>query len=150
MSPFLSHGSILAAILLSSVILGGGIYECIVIDPFWPKRPDLIQPVRGGISRGRFWLPLHTLFEITLIVCLVQAWSFPNVRFWLLMALASHTTARIWSAVDFIPKALAFERAPTVDETSARRWTMRSRFRIPIALLTLLLLLGAAGTVISR
>src|SRR5580692_8555572 len=111
MSSFIQHGSLLVVAILSSAILGGGVYECLVIDPCWPKRPDLIQPAQGGISRGRFWLPFHITFEIALIFCLIQAWNSPNVRVWLLLALASHAAARTWSAFDFIPKALAFERA---------------------------------------
>jgi hypothetical protein len=34
---------------LALVALGGGLYEFSVIDPVWPRRPDLIQPGRGGI-----------------------------------------------------------------------------------------------------
>jgi len=143
-------GTLVAVTLLSSAMLGGGIYECVVVDPAWPKRPELIQPCRGGVTRGRFWLPLHLLMEVLLIVCLFQGWTRPDVRFWLLLALASHATARIWSAFDFIPKALAFERAARVDEPAARRWTRRSRFRLPLALLTLALLLGAVGATLGR
>lgn len=150
MSLSILKGTLVAVTLLSSAILGGGVYECVVVDPSWPKRPELIQPFRGGISRGRFWLPLHTLFEILLVLCIIQAWKWPNVRFWLLLALASHATARTWSAFDFIPKALAFEKAARVDESTARRWTQRSRFRLPIALLTLALLLGALGATLPR
>jgi hypothetical protein len=36
---------------LALISLGGGVYEFLVIDPFWPRRPDIIQPNRGGISR---------------------------------------------------------------------------------------------------
>jgi hypothetical protein len=144
------HGSIMAATFLVCAIFGGGVYEYLVVDPFWPKRPDLIQPARGGISRVRFWLPAHTLFEVVLIFSLVQAWKLPTLRFWLLMALASHATARIWSVFDFIPKALAFEKAVTVDEAAARKWTGRSRFRLPIELLTLALLFGALRVAFQR
>ena len=150
MSPLTMHCLLVAATLLSSAILGGGVYECLVIDPAWPKRPDLIQPARGGISRGRFWLAFHSTFEVLLIVCLVDAWNSPSVRFWLLLTLASHAAARIWSAFDFIPKALAFEKAATVDESSARRCTRRSRFRLPIALVTLVLLLSAVEAAFPR
>src|SRR5262249_58083518 len=48
---------------LALVSLGGGLYEFSVVDPFWPGRPDLIQPGRGGISRKRFWIAAHTAFE---------------------------------------------------------------------------------------
>jgi len=128
--------SVMVAAFLVSATLGGGLYEYLVVDPSWPGRPDLIQPARGGITRGRFWLPVHTSFEIVLILSMVQAWKLPNVRFWLLLALASHATTRIWSAFDFIPKALAFEKASKIDESAARKWTKKSRLRFPIELLT--------------
>ncbi len=45
---------------------------------------------------------------------------------------------RIWSAFDFIPKALAFERADaeSISETDARNWTRRSLQRLPLDLIT--------------
>lgn len=92
---------LVAVSLLSSAILGAGVYECVVVDPSWPRQPQLIQPLCGGIVRGRFWLPFHVLFEIALVLCLIEAWKWPNIRFWLLFALASHAVACIWSAFDF-------------------------------------------------
>ena len=125
-----------AALALAS--LGGGLYEFLVVDPFWPRRPDLIQPQRGGISRKRFWIPAHTMFELALIASLISVWSHRAVRTPLLVALVSHAAMRIWSAFDFIPKALAFERADpgTITEGAARRWSRRSMGRLPLDLLT--------------
>src|SRR5258708_14831523 len=110
------------------VRLGGGFYEVAVVDPAWPKRPDLVQPSRGGISRKRFWIAAHVAFEVMLIASLVWAWSQPTVRSCLLAALASHAVMRLWSAFDFIPKALRFERAEpgTITEPAARAWPRRS------------------------
>jgi hypothetical protein len=124
------------ACALALVSLGGGLYEFFVVDPFWPRKPDLIQPDRGGISRRRFWIPAHIAFELFLIVSLVAAWPHTEVRTWLLVALASHAVMRIWSAFDFIPKALAFERAEAISETAARAWTRRSLWRLPLDLVT--------------
>jgi hypothetical protein len=123
---------------LALVSLGGGLYEFSVVDPFWPSRPDLIQPTRGGISRQRFWIAAHAAFEVMLVVALVAAWSVPDVRFWLLIALVSHIIMRVWSAFDFIPKAIAFERAEPglIDKSSALSWTRRSRMRLPLDLVT--------------
>jgi hypothetical protein len=129
-------GLVLAATSLELVLIGGGLYEQILIDPVWPKRPDVIQPSKGGISRGRFWAPVHTLFELALIISLILAWNARPLRFWLLLALGSHAITRTWSALYFIPKALAFERADAVDEAAARRWTQLSRFRFPLEVLT--------------
>ena len=126
------------ATALAFASLGGGLYEFLVVDPFWPKRPELIQPARGGISRKRFWIPMHTAFELALIASLVAAWPQPEARKWLLVALASHAVMRIWSAFDFIPKALAFERTEPskITEAAARAWTRRSLGRLPLDLIT--------------
>ena len=126
------------ATALALASLGGALYEFVVIDPFWPRRPDLIQPERGGISRRRFWIPAHTVFELTLIVCLVLTWVQTATRTPLLLDFGSHAAMRIWSAFDFIPKALAFERAEpdSITETAARRWSRRSRGRLPLDLVT--------------
>src|ERR1043165_1735 len=92
----------LAAIALAAALalisLGGGTYEFLVVDPAWPRRPDLGQPQRGGISRKRFWIPAHTTFELSLIASLILAWGDATVRTPLLVALTSHAVMRIWSA----------------------------------------------------
>jgi hypothetical protein len=126
------------AMALAFISVGGGLYEFSVVDPVWPRRPDIVQPERGGISRRLFWIPAHVAFELSLVASLVLGWSHPDVRTGLLVAVASHTAMRLWSAFDFIPKALAFERADpaAIGEPEARRWTRRSRFRLPLDLVT--------------
>lgn len=128
--------ALVAALACASV--GGGLYEFSVVDPAWPRRPDVVQPRLGGISRKRFWIPMHVVFELTLLATLVAVWSSPAVRTCLWVVLASHSVMRIWSAFDFIPKALAFERAEPggITEEEARRWIRRSRWRLPLDLVT--------------
>jgi hypothetical protein len=130
---------------LALISLGGGLYEYLVVDRAWPRRLDLIQPSRGGVSRRRFWIPAHTAFELSLIASLVTLWNSPTVRAPLLVALATHATMRLWSAFDFIPKAVAFEKAdPTaIDVAAARRWTRRSLARLPLDLVTCAAMLAA-------
>jgi hypothetical protein len=52
---------------------------------------------------------------------------------------------RMWSAFDFIPKALAFERADpaTINADAARRWSRRSLGRLPLDLVTCSAMLAA-------
>jgi hypothetical protein len=147
MSDFLIPATALCG-ALALVNLGGGLYEFSVVDPFWPSRPDLVQPGRGGISRKRFWIAAHTAFEVMLVVALFVSWSAPDVRFWLIIALASHAIMRIWSVVDFIPKTLAFEKAEPgmIDEGEARRWTRRSLTRLPLDLMACGAMLAAIIT----
>lgn len=133
------------AAALALLSLGGGAYEVLVLDPVWPSHPELIQPERGGVSRRRFWIPAHAAFEVVLIAALWASWSVPEVRGWLLAALASHLGMRGWSFADFIPKALAFERSDPreVQLADARRWTRRSLGRLPLDLGTCVCLMGA-------
>src|SRR3981081_569137 len=129
---------IAAATLMACALLGGGLYEYRVRDPDGAKRPGIIQSRNGGVSRARFWVPAHTVFEVLLIVSLILAWSQPDVRTALLLALMSHALMRVWSLVDFVPKAVAFEKADpaAVDEAAAVRWTRRSLARLPLDLIT--------------
>jgi hypothetical protein len=144
--------AIVLATAMALISLGGGLYEFCVVDPFWPRKPEIMQPSRGGISRRRFWIPAHVAFELTLIASLVAAWSQTQVRTWLLVALASHAAMRIWSAFDFIPKALAFERAdPTaITESAARAWTRRSLWRLPLDLVTCGAMLAAFAAAVRE
>lgn len=137
--------SIAATTLLACVVFGGGLYETIVVDPAWPKRPGIIQAHNGGLSRRRFWIPTHTAFEVLLIVALIGAWSHPDVRTAQLVALASHAVMRVWSLVDFVPKAVAFEKCDPaeVDEAVGLRWVRRSRLRLPLDLVTCIAMLAA-------
>ena len=134
--------------LAACASLGGGLYEYLVVDPVWPKRPGIIQPRNGGVSRARFWIPAHTIFEVLLIVTLVIAWGNANARAALLVALVSHAALRVWSLIDFVPKAVAFEKADPakVDEAAAVRWTRRSLLRLPLDVITCAAMLTALAT----
>lgn len=131
--------------LAACATLGGGLYEFLVVDPVWPERPGIIQSRNGGVSRARFWVPAHTIFEVLLIATLVAAWSHSDARIALLVALVSHAAMRVWSLVDFVPKAVAFEKADpaTVDKTAAIRWTRRSLLRLPLDVITCAAMLAA-------
>lgn len=136
---------IAATALMACVLFGGGLYETVVVDPAWPKRPGIVQAHNGGISRRRFWIPAHTAFEVLLIVVLVAGWGQPDVRAALLVALVSHAVMRVWSLVDFVPKAVAFERTDpaAVDQAEAVSWTRRSLVRLPLDLVTCAAMLAA-------
>lgn len=129
---------VLAALATSFALmsLGGGLYEIAVLDPAWPRNPGLIRPDSGGVSRRRFWIPAHAMFEITLLATLVAGWAQVEARFWLLVALASHLVMRGWSALEFIPKAIAFERPDAPTGPAAARWVARSRLRLLFDLAT--------------
>lgn len=138
---------IAAATLTACALFGGGLYEALVVDPAWPKRPGIIQARNGGISRRRFWIPVHTVFEVLLVIALVAAWGDGVTRLALLVALVSHAVMRVWSLVDFVPKAVEFEKTDPadVDEAAAVGWTRRSLLRVPLDFVTCVAMLVAVA-----
>ena len=127
-----------AVVLLACATLGGGLYEYLVLDPVWPSRPAIIQAPYGGVSRRRFWIPMHSAVEVTLVAAVVVTWGHADVRTAVLVALASHVVMRVWSLIDFVPKAVAFEKADpaVIERAAAVRWTRRSLLRLPLDVVT--------------
>ena len=122
----------LSALILGTIALGGGIYETLLVDPAWPNYPAIVQPSRGGINRGLFWGPVHTLYELALVVAAWSVWSDTGVRWWVIGALMIHLAARAWSFAYFIPNASRFEKLGDLTEEQrhlAQRWTRLSRCR---------------------
>ncbi|MDG4665695.1 hypothetical protein [Mycobacterium sp. 236(2023)] len=136
---------IAATTLAACVALGGALYEVLVVDPFWPKRPGIIQSRNGGISRVRFWLPAPVIFEVLLVVTLIVTWGDSDVGAALLVALVSHAAMRLWALFDLIPKGAEFERKDPadVDEAAAVKWTRRNIIRVPMLLVTSCAMLAA-------
>jgi hypothetical protein len=136
----------LSALVLGAIMLGGGIYETLLVDRVWPDHPAVIQPDRGGINRALFWMPAHTLYELALFITLWMVWSASNARWWVIAALTVHFAARTWSMTYFIPGALRFEKLGDLTEEQrhqARRWTRLSRCR-PVLEAVSIMALGVA------
>lgn len=136
---------IAATALVACISLGGALYEAVVVDPNWPKRPGIVQSHNGGVSRARFWRPVHALLDILLAATLVLTWGDAVVGLALLVALVSHATMRIWSVIDLAPKAREFERQDPgdIDDEAAIRWTRRSLLLLPLRLVTCAAMLAA-------
>jgi hypothetical protein len=122
----------LSAVVLGAIMLGGGIYETLLVDRAWPDNPAVIQRSRGGINRALFWMPAHSLYELALFITLWMMWNASEARWWTVAALVVHFAARAWSMAYFIPRALRFEKLGDLTEEQrleAKRWTRLSRFR---------------------
>ena len=124
--------TLLIALVLGAIGFGGGIYETLLVDRVWPDNLAIIQPRRGGLDRKRFWIPIHTLYEIALLVGAWELWN-TDARSWMLGALGAHFTSRVWSFAYFIPKALRFEQLSELTDSQvhlARQWTRLSPCRL--------------------
>ena len=135
----------LIALVLGAIGLGGGIYETLLVDRVWPNHLAIIQPQRGGLDRKRFWIPIHTLYEIALLVSAGISWN-THARSWIVAALVAHLTSRVWSFAYFIPQALRFEQLSELTDSQihlARKWTTLSPCRLILEAVSIVAL-GAA------
>jgi hypothetical protein len=122
----------LIALIFGAIGLGGGIYETLIVDRVWPVNLAIIQPKRGGLDRKLFWIPIHTLYEVTLLASAWTLWSNTYARSWIVVALVAHFVSRAWSFAYFIPMALRFEILSELNDSEnqlARQWTRLSRCR---------------------
>lgn len=137
---------LLVTFALSAVVLGGGLYETLLVDRVWPQNPAIIQPARGGLNRGVFWTIVHPPYELVLLASLWLNWGHQAARPWLIAALAAHFGARAWSFAYFIPTALRFEKMGDLthdQRQKAERWIRLSRTR-PLIEFVSIIALGAA------
>jgi hypothetical protein len=124
---------VLFALVLGSIGLGGGIYETLLVDRVWPENPSIIQPSRGGINRALFWAPVHTLYELALLLGAWMVWRDSTARAWMIIAIVAHVFTRAVSFAYFIPRALRFKKAGDLTDAqrqAARRWTRLSPYRL--------------------
>ncbi len=143
------HRALLTFLVLlcmaTGAAVGGGLYEGVVLTPSWSAAPPqsfaIIQP-DTGVPLQAFWMPVHALITLTVLLALGFGWRNPTLRRWLLLGLAAYIAMRAWSFAYFIPEMLSFQdvplsQAPTL-ELSERvtRWTTLTWLRLPLDLLT--------------
>jgi hypothetical protein len=136
----------LIALIFGAIGLGGGIYETLIVDRVWPDNLAIIQPMRGGLDRKLFWIPIHTLYEVALLASAWTTWGNTYACYWIVAALVVHLVSRAWSFAYFIPNALRFEKLSELNDSQiqlARRWTHLSRCR-PVLEAVSIIALGAA------
>ena len=136
----------LVTLALGAIVLGGGIYETLLVDRVWPLNPAIIQPARGGLNRGAFWIIVHPPYELALLASLWLNWTHPAARPWLIVALVAHFGARAWSFAYFIPRALRFEKMGDLTEDERQQaecWIRLSRVR-PFIEIVSIIALGVA------
>lgn len=135
------------ALLLTALMLGGGLYENLVLDPAWPDNIKLVQAAHGGVRRVSFWIPIHSATMLLLVLSLWACWRIPRVRGWLLAATGIYLAMRAWTFLYFIPGVMRFESAEVLTgelASEARTWVFLSALREPMVL-AMIAFLGIAA-----
>lgn len=124
-----------SSLLCFAVLLGGALYEHLVVDSAWLSNPALIQPGRGGIERKDFWIPVHAIATLLLLGALWTGWAYRPARRWLLWALGAYMAMRLWTLAYFVPVGLRLEAPGDLSPDmlgQARQWVTLSILRLPL------------------
>ena len=99
-----------------------------------------------GLNEARFWLTIHPLLILSLIVSLIANWRDPARRYLIIMSFGVYVTILIITQLYFLPELRAFEKSAAEifpeaywDERSTRwlylswvRGTVLFLFTIPL------------------
>ena len=103
--------ALMLTILLWGVLLGGVVYSHMVFFPvFLSDLPASSAVVKGvyGLDESRFWMTLHPLLIISLIVSLIANWRDEARRRLIAMTFSVYVTAIIVTFWYFVPQLMAF------------------------------------------
>lgn len=117
------------SILLMGVLLGGIVYSHLVYFPVYLSAlPDSAVLVNGpyALHEERFWLLIHPLAILSLIISLALNWRIRARRKLIFIPLVVYLLAIVVTALYFVPELRAFQNSPN-SNVSAAEWFARGR-----------------------
>ena len=121
--------SLMLAVILWGTLLGGITYSHLVYFPVYLSAlPDSAILVHGpyGLHESKFWLTVHPLLILSLIVALVLNWRFEARRKSILVSFAVYFLVLIVTQIYFLPELAAFAQSPE-SNVSAAEWMGRGQ-----------------------
>lgn len=117
------------SIILWGTLLGGIAYAHLVYFPVYLSAlPDSAVVVNGtyGLNEGIFWMIIHPLLVLSLIISLALNWKNRRRRKLILMTLLTYIVVLIVSTLYFIPELGAFKHSPE-SNLSPADWLARGQ-----------------------
>ena len=133
----ITHILLWLSIVVWGCMLGGIIYETLVVVPVWSAAPPESMAVmmhpRYPIVPGRMWMPFSNLHTLISIAVLIAAWNQRSRRMWLLFAFAIVILSHIMQFGYFWPTNLAMVEpgvSPADAASMANQWRAVNWFRV--------------------
>jgi hypothetical protein len=107
--------SLMLSVILWGTLLGGITYSHLVyFPPYLSALPDSAVVVNGpyGLREGKFWLTIHPLLILSLVMTLVLNWRLLERRKLILTSFAVYALVIVITQIYFLPELMAFERSP--------------------------------------
>lgn len=117
------------AVTLWGTLLGGIAYSHLVYFPVYLSAlPDSAVLVNGpyGLHEAIFWMTVHPLLILSLIVALVLNWKTRARRKLILISLAIYFLVLVVTQSYFLPELMAFEQSPE-SKVSPSEWLARGQ-----------------------
>lgn len=121
--------SLFLAVILWGTLLGGIAYSHLVYFPvFLSALPDSAVVVNGtyGLHEGVFWMTIHPLLILSLLLALALNWKQRARRNRILLSFALYVVVLVISSLYFIPELVAFAHSPE-SNLSPAEWLARSQ-----------------------
>jgi hypothetical protein len=150
--------SLFPAVILWGTLLGGIAYSHLVYFPVYLSAlPDSAALVNGpyGLNEGIFWIIIHPLLIVSLIIALATNWKSRPRRKLILISCLVYILALVITGVYFVPELEAFRHSPESGVSRAewltrgQRWQKLSWIRgifMYAGILPLLLALSKPGS----
>jgi len=121
--------SLMLAVILWGTLLGGITYSHLVYFPVYLSAlPDSAIVVNGpyGLHEAIFWMTVHPLLILSLIVALVLNWKYKPSRKFILISCGVYLLALVVTQIYFLPELAAFAQSPE-SNVSAAEWLARGQ-----------------------
>lgn len=121
----ISTYALMLSITLWGVMLGGNVYSHLVYFPvFLSHLPESAVVVNGeyGLHEATFWMALHPVLLLSLIVSLAANWRHPFRRKMIALTLGVYIVVIVVSALYFIPELGRFASSPLKPEVTPVEW----------------------------
>jgi hypothetical protein len=121
--------ALMVSILLMGILLGGIVYSHIVYFPVYLSAlPDSAVLVNGpyALHEERFWLLIHPLAILSLILSLVFNWKVRARRKLIAIPLIIYVLAIVVTSLYFVPELRAFHDSPKLAGSPAE-WFARGQ-----------------------
>jgi hypothetical protein len=119
--------SLFLAIIFWAILLGGIVYSHIVyFPPYLSDLPNSAVVVTGkyGLNEAPFWLTVHPLLILSLILTLALNWKIKPRRKLILTSFGIYFVILVITQLYFIPELGAFRESPE-SNVSAAEWLAR-------------------------
>ena len=125
----LSTISLMLSVVLWGTLLGGIAYSHLVFfPPYLSALPNSAVIVNGpyGLQDATFWMIIHPLLILSLIVSLLLNWKLRARRKLVLISLVVYALMLAISLIYFVPELMAFQRSPE-SSLSPAEWLARGQ-----------------------